>query len=267
MRTIYHQVSGVPVQRLRLLRMSRQTPTKFATNNISAPSLPKSTPCRPRGRCPWAQSVNWICPGSFMTRRGDYFLSIKQFSYTLTKTEVLAACCLHARKIGIHPHGALELRAVEIWLRDTCICRMDAPQYKTHEAHPLHGCFWKRGDNLFLLRMTCLGARDTRNMLGLERLDHEAGVTCILPHGEHSVFYENGQAYLGFHPPGRGTRCCCRPCLYPNIRPIVRIPPQIVHGRKRALFFIPQGNGEFIHGSPHPRRADPGRGSDRTDVL
>ena len=68
-------------------------------------------------------------PWEFYDSPGDYFLSIKQFSYTLTKTEVLAACCLHAEKSVSIPMALWSYGAVEIWLRDTCICRMDAPQY------------------------------------------------------------------------------------------------------------------------------------------
>lgn len=189
-------------------------------------------------------------PWEFYDSPGDYFLSIKQFSYTLTKTEVLAACCLRAEKSVSIPMALWSYGAVEIWLRDTCICRMDAPQYKPMKRIPFTAVL-EEGDNLFLLRMTCLGARDTRNMLGLERLDNEAGVTCILPHGDHSVFYENGQAYLA------SIRLEGDTLLLPPM-PVSQYP---AHGADSAadstreetrLFFIPQGNGEFIHGSLTP---------------
>lgn len=134
-------------------------------------------------------------PWKYYDSYGDYFLSIKQFSYTLTKTQVMAAFCL-STPVNLTISMALwTYGAIEIWQEESCICHINTPCYKPMKRIPFSASL-KKGENLFLVRMTCLGARDTRNMFGVELLNHKDTVTCILPDQKHGVFYEKGQAYL-----------------------------------------------------------------------
>lgn len=134
-------------------------------------------------------------PWEFYDSPGDYFLSIKQFSYTLTKTQVMAAFCLKAPRALTLSLALWSYGAVEIWQGQDCICRMEAPLYKPMKRIPFSASL-KQGETLFLVRMTSLGARDTRNMFGIELLDHTDEVACVLPDAAHGAFYEAGQAYL-----------------------------------------------------------------------
>lgn len=134
-------------------------------------------------------------PWEYYDSPGDYFLSIKQFSYTLTKTQVMAAFCLSAPRDLTLSLALWSYAAVEIWQEDRCICHMDTPLYKPMKRIPFTASL-KAGINQFLIRMTCLGARDTRNMFGIELLDHTDEVTCILPDTKQGSFYEQGQCYL-----------------------------------------------------------------------
>lgn len=134
-------------------------------------------------------------PWEFYDSPGDYFLSIKQFSHTLTKTQVLAAFCLDAVQDLTLSLALWSYGAVEIWQEENCICRMEEPLYKPMKRIPFSASL-KKGANLFLVRMINLGARDTRNMFGIELLDHQDEVSCVLPDAEQGTFYEEGQAFL-----------------------------------------------------------------------
>ncbi|MFR8033579.1 MAG: hypothetical protein ACLU6W_06095 [Lachnospiraceae bacterium] len=170
------------------------------TNQIRYEQYLRSIIAKERGAVPHenvqigAQSELGM-PWEFYDSYGDYFLSIKQFSYTLTKTEVMAAFCLKAKQALTLSMALWSYGAIEIWQGDACICRMDAPLYKPMKRIPFSASL-KKGQNLFLVRMICLGARDTRNMFGIELLDHTDDVTGILPDEEHGQFYEDAQAYL-----------------------------------------------------------------------
>lgn len=116
---------------------------------------------------------------------GSGFVNISQFSVTPKKVELLAATGLVAQE-------DMEIRAilwtytaVDVWLGDQKICSVTEPVYKPIKKKEIK-LVLKEGYNALLIRMQNLAVRDTRNIFGIQLLEHREKVAPALPDAEHA---------------------------------------------------------------------------------
>ncbi|MCA0757380.1 hypothetical protein KP806_20180 [Paenibacillus sp. N4] len=123
---------------------------------------------------PW--EYNYPCSG---------FVNFSQFAVTPKKVELLAAA-------GLIAEEELEIRAnlwtytaADVWLNGRKICSVHEPVYKPMKKQEMK-LVLKKGYNALLVRMQNLAVRDTRNIFGIQLLEHTDKVETALPDAGHA---------------------------------------------------------------------------------
>ncbi|MBB3114449.1 hypothetical protein FHS18_006570 [Paenibacillus phyllosphaerae] len=99
------------------------------------------------------------------------FVNVSQFSYTPQKVELLAATCLVAQEDIEVQAIVWTYTALDVWLDGEKICSVHEPVYKPIKKQPITLNLTK-GQNTLLIRMQNLAVRDTRNIFGIQLLEH-----------------------------------------------------------------------------------------------
>lgn len=113
------------------------------------------------------------------------FLNIPQFSRTPQKVELLAAVLLKINEPLAVPVTIWTYAALDVWLNGQLAASTEVPVYKPIRklAAVLE---LKPGENLLLIRMQNLAVRDTRNIFGVELLEHREQIEFRLPDEENA---------------------------------------------------------------------------------
>lgn len=108
------------------------------------------------------------------------FVNIPQFSRTPKKVELLAAAVLSVKEDLKAQASLWTYAAVEVWLNGQLATSVAEPVYKPMRRQQLE-LDLKKGRNLLILRMQNLAVRDTRNIMGIEILEHADRIENLLP--------------------------------------------------------------------------------------
>lgn len=116
---------------------------------------------------------------------GSGFVNVSQFSVTPKKVELLAATMLVAQEDIEVRANLWTYTAVDVWLDDRKICSVTEPVYKPIKKQEIKLAL-KKGSNVLLIRMQNLAVRDTRNIFGIQLLEHRGKIASALPDAENA---------------------------------------------------------------------------------
>ncbi len=123
------------------------------------------------------------------------FVNVSQFSVTPQKVDLLAAT-------GLVVAEDIDVRAIlwtytaaDVWLGEERICSVHEPVYKPIKKQELTLAL-KKGYNALHIRMQNLAIRDTRNLFGIELLEHGDKIASALPDSEHAALYLELDSWL-----------------------------------------------------------------------
>lgn len=108
------------------------------------------------------------------------FVNVSQFSFTPEKVELLAATVLRTEEELVLDARLWTYAAIDIWLNNEKIVSVEEPVYK-----PMRKAGMKlplrKGENVLVVSMQNLAVRDTRNIFGIQLLQHRDRVTASVP--------------------------------------------------------------------------------------
>ncbi|MCF2939973.1 hypothetical protein L1N85_16265, partial [Paenibacillus alkaliterrae] len=116
---------------------------------------------------------------------GSGYVNVSQFSVTPQKVELLAATGLVAQEDMDVRAILWTYTAADVWLGDRKICSVTEPVYKPIKKKEIKLAL-KKGCNDLLIRMQNLAVRDTRNIFGIQLLEHRDKIASALPDAENA---------------------------------------------------------------------------------
>lgn len=108
------------------------------------------------------------------------FVNFNLFSYTLQKVELLAATTLTVAEDMVVRANVWTYTALDIWLGGEKVCCVSTPVYKPVTKQDIKLSL-RKGNNTLLIMMQNLAVRDTRNIFGIQLLEHLDKVTAGVP--------------------------------------------------------------------------------------
>ncbi|WP_338553186.1 hypothetical protein [Paenibacillus sp. KS-LC4] len=113
------------------------------------------------------------------------FVNFSQFSFTPQKVELLAATVLVAEEDLIAMANLWTYTAIEVWLNGEKVSSVAEPVYKPINKQKMQLPL-RKGSNTMIIRMQNLAVRDTRNIFGIQLLEHLDQMTVTLPDAEQA---------------------------------------------------------------------------------
>lgn len=134
-------------------------------------------------------------PWKYEYHHGSGFLDKSTFYSTLQKVELDAATVIAAKQDISVDAVFWSYGALEVWCGKEKVCSVDTPVYKPITRHKTV-LNLKKGDNRIYCVFQNLGVRDTRNLFGIQILNHREKLSVKLPDEEHTEGIRKVRSWL-----------------------------------------------------------------------
>ncbi len=139
-------------------------------------------------------------------RAGNWFVDESTFYSSLTDVALDAVTELVVEKQQAVSAVLWTYAAVDLWLNDECVCRVEKPVYKPIIKKPF-SLNLKPGVNRIYMQIRTLGVRDTRTIAGIQLMDTQ-GIVGILPDKAHVESLWRADRWLGGIKAADGQLLC-----------------------------------------------------------